>query len=83
MWRGGEADARGLGMKRSNLGLLLLGIGVGAGAGLLLAPEAPQRWKRKAKAGVSRGRETVALLREATEILQEFRQLGRPLDAED
>lgn len=58
----------------------LAGVVAGAAVGFLLAPEAPQRWKRKAKAGVSRGREAVDLLREAAEVVQEFRQLGRPLE---
>ena len=61
-------------------GPFLLGVGAGLAAGLLLAPEAPQRWKRKAKAGVARGREAVDVLREAAEVVQEFRQLGRPLE---
>lgn len=66
-------------MRAMHLGPFLLGIAAGAALGLLLAPEAPQRWKRKAKAGVARGREAVDVLREAAEVLEEFRQLGRPL----
>ena len=62
---------------------LLLGVLAGAAAGLLLAPEAPQRWKRRARAGVARGREAVAVLREAADLLEEFRQLGRPLEDEN
>jgi gas vesicle protein len=69
-------------MKTSHLGPFLLGVAAGAAVGLLLAPEAPQRWKRKARAGVERGREAAGVLREAAEVFQEFRQLGRPLEEE-
>ena len=60
--------------------MFVLGIAAGAAVGLLVAPEGPQRWKRKARVGVSRGREAVAVLREAAAVFQEFRQLARPLD---
>jgi hypothetical protein len=67
-------------MQQIKLGPLLLGIAAGAAVGLLLAPEAPQRWKRRAKAGAARGREAADVLREALEVFQEFRNLGRPLE---
>lgn len=69
-------------MREMHWGPFLLGIAAGAAVGLLLAPEGPQRWKRKAKAGVARGREAVDVIREAAEVLAEFRQLGRPLEEE-
>ncbi len=69
-------------MQKTNFGPFLLGIAAGAAVGLLFAPEAPQRWKRKAKAGVSRGREAVDVVREALEVFQEFRNLGRPLEGD-
>lgn len=67
-------------MKASDLSMFVLGIATGAAVGALLAPEGPQRWKRKARAGVARGREAVDLVREAAEVFQEFRELGRPLE---
>ena len=66
-------------MDRIHWGPFVFGIAAGSAVGLLLAPEAPQRWKRKAQAGVARGREAIDVLREAAEVFQEFRQLGRPL----
>ncbi len=65
---------------RVNWTALLTGVAAGAAAGLLLVPEASQRWKRTARAGIARGREALDVLREAAEVYQEFRQLGRPLE---
>jgi hypothetical protein len=67
-------------MKTSDLGTFALGIAAGATVGLLLAPESTQRWKRRARAGVARGREAVDVIREAAEVVQEFRNLARPLE---
>jgi len=67
-------------MNEVRWGPFLAGVAAGVAAGLLLAPEAPQRWQRKARAGVARGREAVDLLREAAEVVRDFRQLGRPLE---
>ncbi len=69
-------------MKASDLGMFVLGVAAGAAVGLVVAPEGPQRWKRKVRSSVSRGREAVAVLREAAAVFQEFRQLIRPLDAD-
>ncbi|MEZ5366687.1 MAG: hypothetical protein R2748_31190 [Bryobacterales bacterium] len=68
--------------KDQHWGALLLGVAAGAAAGLLFAPEAPLRWRRKAKAGVSRVREARGVLQEALEVIEEFRALARPLDVE-
>jgi hypothetical protein len=67
-------------MERINWAPLLLGLAVGVAAGLLFAPEAPQRWKRKARAGVARGREAADVLRDAVDVFHEFRNLARPLE---
>ncbi|MCB1020308.1 MAG: YtxH domain-containing protein [Bryobacterales bacterium] len=67
---------------RTQWGPLLLGLAAGAAVGLLFAPEAPQRWRRKAKAGAARVREARGVLQEALEVIEEFRALGRPLDVE-
>ena len=65
-----------------NWGPLLLGIAAGAAVGLLLAPEGPRRWKKAALATAARGREAADVLRDALEVFQEFRDLGRPLEQE-
>lgn len=67
---------------RINWGPFLAGVAAGAAAGLLLAPEAPQRWRRKARAGATRVREARDVLRDALEVFEEFRALSRPLDEE-
>ena len=69
-------------MERMNWAPFLLGVAAGAVVGLLLAPEAPQRWKRKARSAAGRGRELMDVLRDAAEVVQDFRSLARPLDDE-
>jgi hypothetical protein len=60
----------------------LMGVAVGAAIGLLTAPEAPRRWQRKARAAAGRGREFIDVLRDAAEVIEDFRSLARPLEDE-